>query len=431
MANKIRQLKRDVAALLMWGLRTALIFPILFPFDLNVNQLMRRYTARTLRALRTSLIFPSLCNRDYQAEFQGAYTVEIPTPVVDRDAQAVNRGDDWIDPADADVAFVPRSLTKQSMMASRINYLDEMQVPVSLLDRETDIHARGFATRIDKDIAAIMVAGVPAGQITTIDAANNPHINVDGSWGADAAADNTVAKQDAMMLALHNFLEAWIVSAINAGYGPDQMTPLRMWIVINPPVWRAYRAWLRRQNLSEDITTQLFLNGRLTRGPNGMVARIEDVIFLRSPNMPRVAGQGQTNGMWQVLAGTRRATSFASIPMLPQMFNPRQNQITAPGWLMRGTNFYDAWVTETTTLRMMRLPGPTTLTEHQSGLELAGDEELILSAEDLAAQMGPVTLTLPHGASLTLNQPEPAAEADVEPEPEAEDKPEPKGKGKK
>ena len=423
MAHYLKRQLQGLTASLLLALKTALILPVVLSLNLNVNQLMKRYTARTLRALRTSLIFPSLCNRDYQAEFQGAYTVEIPNPVVDRDAEAVNRGDDWIDPTDASVAFTPRSLTKQSMMAGHIAYLDEMQVPVSLVDRETEIHTRGFASRIDKDIAGIMVAGVPAGQITTIDAANNPHINVDGSWGADAPADNTVAKQDAMMLALHNFLEGWIVSAINAGYGPDQMTPLRMWIVINPPVWRTYRNWLRRQNLSEDITTQLFLNGRLTRGPNGMVARIEDVIFLRSPNMPRVAGQGQNNGYWQVLAGTRRATSFASIPMLAQFFSPRVNQITAPGWLMRGTNFYDAWVTETTTLRLMRLPGPTTLTKHQSGLELSADDELILTAEDLAAQMGPVTLQLPYGASLSLNQPElldttPAAA-------------EPKGKGKK
>lgn len=374
---------------------------------LAVDALLRRYAARALRALRTALIFPSLCNRDYQREFQGAHTVQIPSAVVDRDAESVARGADWIAPTNAALSWQPVSLTRQSMMASSIPYLDEMQVPVSLMDRETDIHARGYAARIDRDIADIMVAGVPGGQITTIQPDDQPHINVDGSWGADSPADNTLAKQDAIMAGLHNWLKGWVVTAIEAGYGPDQMTPLRMWAVMGPQVWRAYSEWLERRNISVDILTELFLEGRLTRGPNGMVARLSQIVILRSPNMPRVAGSGGANGAWQVLAGTRRATTFASVPMLKQMFSPQQNQTTAPGWLLRGTNFYDAWVIEGTTLRLLRIPGPTTLTEHRSGLELVAEDELVLTAEDLARQMAPPAIQIPHGATITVHQPEP------------------------
>ena len=390
---------------------------------LNTNALLKRYSARALTALRTALIFPSLCNRDYQQEFQNAYTVEIPSTITDRDAESVNRNAEWIAATDAALTLVPRSLTKQSMMASAIPFLDQRQAPVNLIDREGNIHNRGYASRIDKDVAAVMVAGIPAGQVTTISATDNPHVNVDGSWDADTSADNTVAKQDAIMLALHNWLEGWIVSAINAGYGPDQLNPLGMWVVMNPAIWRVYRAWLQKQDfLSEDIATQLFLNGRLVMGPNGMVARVlEGIIILRSPNMPRVAGDtsANTNGEWQVMAGTRRANSFASIPMLSQMFNPRQNQTTKPGWLLRGTNFYDAWTIESTTMRLFKIPGPESLTEHLSGLELTPEDELVLSAEDLAAQLGPQTIELPPGATININQPEPAPE------------PEPAGKGGK
>lgn len=372
----------------------------------DVANLIRIWARRELMVLRAMLIGPSLCNRDHQTALMSAYATKVSSYKVDRMAESTARGADWPTETEVTRALVDFALDKQSMMASSILYLDELEFPLSLVQDEADIQARGHATRINKTVFDTIIAGVGSGATTTIAAADNPHITTAGEWAADNSADNTKAKQDLIMKALYDAIVTWGVLANEAGYDQDGMSPLGRWCVMRAAVWRVFNDWLIDQGLSEQVKTALTLNRRLASSNMGAVAIIDGVTIIRNPGVTNVAGDtsSSTNGAWNVLMGTRSATSFASRRPLRQAFNPRQNQGDKPGWRLRGMHNYGCKVLDNRTLRKVVLPGPESLTEDIELPDLMADERH-LTAADLEAQYGGGGIWVPAGADITIKAP--------------------------
>lgn len=348
---------------------------------LNINRLLTRYLARQLRPLRQALVWTSLCNRDYQADFSGgAYTAKVPKAITDRDAVEVDRNADWEDAEDAGLDYEDKTLTKQSMMASAIPYLDEVQTPVNLIDRERKIHVRGFANRIDKTVADTIVAAVPSGNQETIGHLNQPYLDIRGDWQAESDANNTAAKQDAMMLGVFNFIAGYGVDASEGGWDMDADSPLAVWGVCPPQVARAFNRWLAKQDLTDMVNTQLLKEGRMTGLPSRAFTRIEGTTLMRTPRVPKVAGIYDSTPAnvrppyWQIVLGTRAGASFAAMPAVRQLFSPQQNQTTKMGWLLRGSWIYDCWITYTPTFALLKIPaGPLPTSVEDAGPPPARD----------------------------------------------------------
>ena len=330
---------------------------------LATNKLLTRYISRQLRPLRQSLIWPSLCNRDYQADFSsGAYTIQVPTAITDREATTVSRNADWVTATDATLTYESKTLTAQSMMASSIPRLDEMQTPVNLVDRERRIHTRGFSAAIDKYVANTIIGAVPNAQITTLAHASQPYLDSRGTWKAVSSGDNTAAKQEAIMEAVYEFIAGYAVAAQEGGWDMDSASPLAIWCVAPPQVTRAFNRWLAKQDLAEMLNTELVTMGKMSGLPMGAFARIEGLTIRRTPRIPQVAGVPGNSGTppyWQIVVGTRAGASFAAMPGVRQLFSPQQNQTTKPGWLLRASWDYDCWVTYSQTFEVLRIPaGP-------------------------------------------------------------------------
>ena len=325
---------------------------------LNTNKLLEAYYSGMLQPLRQSLIWPSLCNRDYQQNFvDGAYDLKIPTAVTDRDAQTVARNADWIAATDADLDYTTVSITKQAMMSSSIPYLDEHQTPVSLIEREREIHTRGFSSKIDKDVASVIVSGVPNANIEANAHNNQPYLNNKGGWASQRSQDNTEAKQDAVMENLYEFLAGYGVEAAEGGWDRDGASTLAVWAVAPPQIARPFNKWLRKQNLTTELNTQLIREGRMTGLGSRIFTRIEGISVISTPRVPSVAGvSGTTPPYYQVIVGTRAGASFASLPPLRQLFSPQENQSAKLGWLLRATWMYDAWVQYSDTFAIYRIP---------------------------------------------------------------------------
>ena len=325
---------------------------------LNTSKLLDRYYAGMLRPLRQSLVFPSLCNRNFQADFVGgAYDLEVPNALTDVDATEVARNADWTAASDIDINMTTISITKQSMMANTVPYLDQHQSPVSLIDRVRSIHTRGFASRIDKTVAATIVDGVPAGNVTTQAHNNQPYLTANGSWAAARSQDNSNAKTSAIMQNLYDFIAGYGVDASAGGWDADSDSPLAVWCIMAPQIARQFAAWLKSEGLSTNEMDQLVREGRMTGLSGRAFARIDGVTLMRSPRVPTVAGvRATTPPYYQVIIGTRAGASFASLPPLRQLFSPAQNQTDKPGWLLRATWFYDAWVLYSDTFALMRIP---------------------------------------------------------------------------
>ena len=325
---------------------------------LATSKLLDRYYAGMLQPLRQSLVFPSLCNRDYQADFvAGAYDLQIPTALTDEDATEVARNADWSTASDIDITLTTISITKQAMMANTVPYLDEAQSPVSLIDRIRSIHTRGFASRIDKTVADTLVSGVPAGNVVTQAHNNQPYLTANGSWNSVRSQDNSDAKTGAIMQNLYDFIAGYGVRASEGGWDSDSDSPLAVWCIMAPQIARQFAAWLKSEGLSTTEMDALVREGRMS-GLNGRAfARIDGVTLMRSPRVPTVAGvRATTPPYYQVLIGTRAGASFASLPPLRQLFSPAENQTDKPGWLIRATWFYDAWVQYADTFALLRIP---------------------------------------------------------------------------
>ena len=329
---------------------------------LNTSKLLDLYSARVLPPLRQSLLFPSLCNRDYQADFvsRNAYDLEIPNPLTDVDATEVARNADWSTASDLDISMTTISLTKQSMMANTVPWLDEKQSPVPLIERVANIHTRGFASRIDKTVAATLVNGVTSANTVTQAHNNQPYLTSNGSWNATRSQDNSNAKTGAIMQSLYDFIAGYGVRASEGGWDATSDSPLAVWCVMAPQIARQFAAWLKSEGLSTAEMDALVREGRMAGLSGRAFARIEGVTLMRSPRVPQVAGvRATTPPYYQVLIGTRRGASFAALPPLRQMFSPAENQSDKPGWLIRATWAYDSWVFLADTFALMRIPSGT------------------------------------------------------------------------
>ena len=330
---------------------------------LDTSKLIERYYSGMLMPLRQSLIWTSLCNRNYQADFvAGAYTVKIPTALTDRDATTVQRNANWIAATDADLNYVEQSITQQTMMASSIPYLDEVQTPVSLIDRERSIHTRGFANAIDKFIAGKISSAVPAANRTDTypKLANQPYLTAAGRWTAANTANNTTAKQDAIMDDLYEWIQDYGVNSSEGGWDQYSASPLAVWAVCAPQIARALKKWLAKQNLSDTYNTTLVTDNRAPGTMGRVFARIAGVSLVETPRVPTIgevnSGANKQASAYQVIIGTRAGASFASLPPLVQLFSPRQNQSAKLGWLLRGTWFFDAWVQYANTFAAYEVP---------------------------------------------------------------------------
>ena len=294
----------------------------------TVSEMQRIISATTIDRLTKMTIMNSLVDRRWQEEAQNTYEITVPiftsqkNPDASITVDTPARNADWGDATEDALEEEVLSPDVQHEAQRFVNWRDGTELPLDVLTQSSGIMARALAVKMDDDMYAQFIAGVPAGQVTA---------------GADA---NTISAAGASAgkgaESVFDAITAWELHAYDTGFGPDADAPFLRWMVMPPPVFVAFRRYLLDKNYADALNLEMLRSGNILTPGAMRAARafLNDTVVMVSGRIPKHTSSGDTD--WQILAGTNRALTYITKPALVQAFSPEENQVSSkPGWLFR------------------------------------------------------------------------------------------------
>lgn len=303
--------------------------------------LVRIYSAVSTAKLRSRLIFTQLCNRDYEAQAQGAYIVKVPTFANTVTASSYTKHADWKGVQATDVNLADLTMDQFLEVGNEVEGLDQIETMVDMVAGVADDQAYALAAGIDKNIAAAMIAGVGTGNTTDVGTSSNyiPETGVPSATAADSF--------------VYDVIESMGLKVMTAAIGgPAAQGSPTVWAVMRPYLFRSLRTYLLSKNWGDSLSTESFRDQRVGLPRPGFVGRVAGIDLYVSNNVPDGSKSSKDQG--QIICGTTRATTFASRPPIIQYLTPQTNQ-TVPAYYLRQIRNFGRLVTNGAIIQLGRI----------------------------------------------------------------------------
>ena len=300
----------------------------------DTTHLIETYSRTAKAHILPRLNALSMCNRTFEGDARGATQVKITTDTRGTNSYSdVGRDGDWPAPQDIGTSRDTLDIDQDPAVARRVAWLDDYDVPVAMVQRAAYWNNREMAEVIDADIYTTALAGVPAGQKTTL-GNSDLFIPVNGVLPDSMSEVNKTATRALIPNALFALSTALQV-ANKKDLGIDQY---RWQVRLSPAHAQMLDEWLLAndqqvtRNLKEDIIRTTGVVGDSYR------MSFRDFDIYETNAIPTTELTSKTHS--QIIVSNPAAMTFAMGTMLAQVFTPQENQGEKAGWLFRQRNHY-------------------------------------------------------------------------------------------
>lgn len=302
-----------------------------------MSNLRIAYSSRATEEILKGTVALNLVNRNWESEVQSGLGTLIPQFEIGTTADITDytRGSNWKTLQDVTVSQQQFNLDKHSEWGHKVNYLDETETTLSLVDNQARSDSYIAGQYVDEYIWDTIVAGVSS--------ANTLEAYVANDLTSESAITNNTVQNS-----VFNTVKELINSLVEANLmGPSAMGGVPPVIVMHTTPFLAFLEALERRDLNiGELNAQMFVSAAIG-GAMPWGGRYRNVNIISHANFSTITRDvsGTATTFFPIVALTTDFCTYASRPVTAQLLTPGTNQ-TSPDYAIRGILDHKAQVVD-------------------------------------------------------------------------------------